>query len=333
MTNRLLAGLTLALTLSPVAAFANPPTRTQLCTSAVETASAKFAQCRLNAEAKFAKTLDGAKRSSALAKCSSILSIAFTKATITYGAACAVTESAAGFDSYLTQCSDDTTAAAGGASLPDYVGELASCNADLTTCQSDLAICQATLPAPLLKTGQTTSYGSGDDGDLQKGVALNYVDNGDGTITDTKTGLMWEKKSDDATINDKDNTYTWTSTSTAADGTVFTTFLAGLNAGSGFAGHTDWRLPNRRELDSIVNLENVNPAVSAAFNNNCGANSSGNAGCTVTTCSCTVPDFYWSSSTYAFDPQGAWGVFFFDGGNGAGSENFDFFVRAVRGGS
>ena len=37
-----------------------------------------------------------------------------------------------------------------------------------------------------------------------------FVDNGDGTITDTKTGLQWEKKSDDGTIHDQDDTYTWT---------------------------------------------------------------------------------------------------------------------------
>jgi hypothetical protein len=36
-----------------------------------------------------------------------------------------------------------------------------------------------------------------------------YVDNGDGTITDSKTGLMWEKLSDDGSIHDWDATYTW----------------------------------------------------------------------------------------------------------------------------
>lgn len=35
---------------------------------------------------------------------------------------------------------------------------------------------------------------AGQDGWLQKGLARSYTDNGDGTITDNKTGLMWEKK-------------------------------------------------------------------------------------------------------------------------------------------
>ena len=41
--------------------------------------------------------------------------------------------------------------------------------------------------------------GTGQDGDIQAGATLSYTDNGDGTITDNNTGLMWEKKSDDGT--------------------------------------------------------------------------------------------------------------------------------------
>jgi len=180
----------------------------------------------------------------------------------------------------------------------------------------------------LLKTGQTTSYGTGTDGNLQLGGARSYVDNLDGTVTDTKTGLMWEKKSDDGSIHDKDTLYTW---STGAPfnntGTAFTTFLAALNAAGGFAGHTDWRLPNRFELESIVNLQNFNPAVDSAFNNSCAA------ACTVTTCSCTVSSYYWSSSTYAGNTTSAWIVYFFDGGVYATSKTDSYYVRAVRGGS
>lgn len=251
--------------------------------------------------------------------------------------ACAATEPSSAFDAYLTQCSDDATAAAAGAGLPDYVGELASCNADLGSCNGDLAACEALPPARLLKTGQTTSYGAGSDGDLELGIAQGYLDNGDGTITDTKTGLAWEKKSDDGTIHDKDNTYSWSGASYGStnvlDGTAATTFLAALNAGAGFAGHTDWRLPNRKELESLANLEARNLATFPAFNTNCGANSSGNPGCTVTTCSCTVPGFYWSSSTYAGGPQSAWYVNFYDGNTDADVKYHTDYVRAVRGGS
>ncbi len=49
---------------------------------------------------------------------------------------------------------------------------------------------------PVPKTGMTTSYRTGDDGDLERGVALvtpRFTDNGDGTVTDNQTGLIWLK--------------------------------------------------------------------------------------------------------------------------------------------
>src|SRR5437867_7436106 len=73
---------------------------------------------------------------------------------------------------------------------------------------------------PLLATGQTTCWdsngnvipcaGTGQDGELRKGAPLAYVDNGDGTITDVNTGLMWEQLSHDGSVHDKDNQYTRT---------------------------------------------------------------------------------------------------------------------------
>jgi hypothetical protein len=348
------------------------PTPAQLCESAIELASAKYAQCRLNAESRFSKSLDAGKRTDTLARCSQNLTIAFARANYKYGVNCAVTESSSAFDEYLTQCSDDATAAAAGAALPDYVGDLASCNADmtscngdlttcngdlttcttnlgtaeadltacegdlstcngdLTACEGDLVACEAAPTAQLLKTGQTTSYGAGTDGDLELGVAQNYVDNGDGTITDTQTGLMWEKKSDDGTIHDKDNTYYWTAGppgDLGATGTAFTSFIATINGLGGFAGHTDWRLPNRRELESLVDIATHNPAVFPAFNTGCGS------GCTVLACSCTAALNYWSSSSGAYSPSGAWVVNFNGGLYDFDSKAMPFCVRAVRGGS
>jgi cysteine-rich repeat protein len=182
-----------------------------------------------------------------------------------------------------------------------------------------------------------------------------FADNGDGTITDTKTGLMWEKKDDAGDIHDKDNSYTWSSTGTAADGTAFTTFLATLNQ-TNFAGHHDWRLPSEdgqnppgtgpKELESIVETGASGCGsgalcIGAAFDTNWGKNSGGNGGCTVDgaggtpRCSCTQSATYWSAtgSTVPFPNILAWGVNFTDGTVlRKGPLDFARPVRAVRGG-
>jgi hypothetical protein len=166
-------------------------------------------------------------------------------------------------------------------------------------------------------TGQTTVYQTGDDGDVQAGATLDYTDNGDGTITDNNTRLQWAKKSSDGSIHDVGNTYTWED--------AFAVYVAGLNTAN-FAGHNDWRLANAKELQSIVNYQNVEPAVSAAFNTGCAAN------CTVTTCSCTAASNYWSSTTSTNDPTAAWVVNFNFGFVITVDKGGDQHVRAVRGG-
>mgnify|MGYP003339671132 CR=1 FL=1 len=108
---------------------------------------------------------------------------------------------------------------------------------------------------------------AGQDGRVQAGAAMSFQDNGDGTITDLNTGLVWEKLDDAGGIHDVTTTYTWPN--------AFAVKLAALNAGSGFAGHTDWRLPNRTELMTIVSFREVDPfecldlPVEPAFSTNC----------------------------------------------------------------
>ena len=149
--------------------------------------------------------------------------------------------------------------------------------------------------------------GTGQDGDVRAGATQSFQDNGDGTITDLNTRLVWEKLSDDGSIHDKDDTWDWTQASSVK--------IAALNTGPGFAGHTDWRLPNVRELVTLVDNEANFPSVPPAFRTNCGDNFSPNSGngCTVLTCSCTWPGTFWSSTTVPGYPDNAWTVFFDDG--------------------
>ena len=175
-------------------------------------------------------------------------------------------------------------------------------------------------PAPVPQTGQVTCWdsdgnvincaGTGQDGDIQAGVEWpdpRFTDNGDGTITDNLTGLIWLKDADcsNGTVN-------WAGALTFAN--TLNSEECGLTDGS-VAG--DWHLPNVRELFSLVDFENIKPALPTGnpFMNFRSAT-------------------YWSSTTDALSPGGAWNVGFFDGSAfDGGKGNVLGFVTAVRGGS
>ena len=144
---------------------------------------------------------------------------------------------------------------------------------------------------------------------------------GGGTVFDKLTGLEWEQKTDDGNIHDKDDRYTWSAGSSAADGTVFTVFLATLNAGC-FAGQCDWRLPTRAELQTIL-LEPHSCTTSPCIDEPVFGPTVGDA-----------TGFYWSSTTNPTGTGFAWGVHFANGAVGASVKSTDFngHVRAVRGG-
>lgn len=139
----------------------------------------------------------------------------------------------------------------------------------------------------LARTGQSTSYVSGDDGDVQKGVTITgsrFVDNHDGTILDTLTGLLWLK---DAGCLVASN---WTAALTAVN--QLATGHCGLSDGS-LAGQ--WKLPNSGELESLIDVSQSNPAISSGhpFANVSGA--------------------YWTSTTYRGVTTNAWVIRFTDG--------------------
>ena len=103
--------------------------------------------------------------------------------------------------------------------LPSAAGATASpalreCQSNLSTCENNLGSCNSDLSAgrsapKLPATGQTSSFVPGDDGVIQAGAPLSYTNNGDGTVTDNNTGLMWEKKTHDGTVHDKDNLHAY----------------------------------------------------------------------------------------------------------------------------
>jgi hypothetical protein len=129
-----------------------------------------------------------------------------------------------------------------------------------------------------------------------------FVNNGDSTVTDQSTGLTWEVKSDDDGDRDKDNTYTWEQA---------LAYCENLNLG----GHSDWRLPDLHELQSIVDYGNHYPAISLANFPNTPHDGS-----------------YWCSTTDPESNSKAWRINFWLGMTERGGKTAPYRVRAVRGG-
>lgn len=147
-------------------------------------------------------------------------------------------------------------------------------------------------------------------------------------VRDNVTGLVWENKTDDGGLRDADNTYTWYNPNANTNGGDPGTQNGGSCTGSAcdtyayakainakaLCGFTDWRLPSRGELHSLVDYGTDHPAIVSNYFAN------------------TPSDAFWSAS-----PAGcitcAWFVDF----NNYGYEVYSFkgnglAVRLVRGG-
>ena len=183
------------------------------------------------------------------------------------------------------------------------------------------------------KTGQTKCYtasiGSeedcpedtgtypGQDGDWQKGVTWpspRFTINSDGTVADNLTGLVWLENASCTAFFSGDttaqNNRSWSNALTAANS--LESGYCGLTDGS-IAG--DWRLPNVREMHSLIDLSQYDPALPT--NPFTGVQSS----------------YYWSSTTNAENTNEAWFVRLNDGYVNYGSKDGNtFYVWPVRGG-
>jgi len=161
--------------------------------------------------------------------------------------------------------------------------------------------------APVAKTGQAESATPGDDGDLEKGVLWpepRFIDNENGTVTDRLTGLVWLK---DANPCGKKK---W------AQAITFCNNLSSGRAGLRDASSPgDWRLPNIRELYSLVDFSQFNPAL-PSDNHFTKQQSS----------------LYWSSTVDIGSAAGAWLVNFYRGYVGVYYQAGEYYVHPVRSG-
>lgn len=150
------------------------------------------------------------------------------------------------------------------------------------------------------KTGSWTAYNT-----------ARFTANGDGTVTDNATGLMWVK--DPSLCGGGTYPNTWG----AALNTPATMKWAGAITNCEaltYATYTDWRMPNINELLSIVNYGRAdNQSSYAIFTNQ-------------------LQSFYWSSTTRSDTTPNAWGVYFTGGSTANVAKTNDFYVRPVRGG-
>lgn len=162
---------------------------------------------------------------------------------------------------------------------------------------------------------------------VSNGTGGSYIDNCNGTVTDSTTGLIWEKKTDDGGIHDMDNTYTWSMGDNSFNGTAKTLFLDGLNCQGAYVngcspwlGHADWHLPEIGDLSGLIDttVPNCDPP-------------DGSVACINPIFGPTAPETYVSATT-AVDPSAVQTVVAYYGLTSTTLKTNSRWVRAVRDG-
>jgi len=173
----------------------------------------------------------------------------------------------------------------------------------------------STYPANIWKTGQTTSYAAGDDGDMEMGVAWpnpRFTDKGNGTVADNLTGLIWTKDANapGPSACSPGTSRTWQD---ALD------YVACLNTNN-YLGYNDWRLPNRIELRNLIDYSNYAPPLQT--------------GHPFTGVQSYYDDWwyaYWSSTHSYYDENYTWSVGMFAGDVSLHNAMGSYYVWPVRG--
>jgi hypothetical protein len=170
--------------------------------------------------------------------------------------------------------------------------------------------------AKVPKTGITNCSTYGEDGCYKKGVPWSnprFTINGDKTVTDNLTGLMWTQSA------------FWIANQNWA-GAINSCVLLELGQ-NGCNTYTDWRLANINEMQSLLHRGYYNPALS---------NTAGTGQYVPNdpfySVHAEVVDYYWTSSTYAASVATAWTVTFWSGLVLLKDKEDDHYVWCVRGG-
>ncbi len=136
------------------------------------------------------------------------------------------------------------------------------------------------------------------------GLIPTYKNNGDGTVSDLNTGLMWQQNTADTdnsstiTIDDKLN---WQAAINYCAGLTFATF-------------SDWHLPDYFEFVSIVDYGRSAPALHPVFSE----------------VSYPLYPRYWTATQSIVYTTYAWQIYFGDGGDEHLGKIYEYFVRCVR---
>jgi hypothetical protein len=136
-------------------------------------------------------------------------------------------------------------------------------------------------------------------------------------VRDNVTGLIWEGKTDDGGIHDKDNTYRWGGKT--ALGSDYGTYYSDWNSlvdGSNnayFCGYNNWRVPTIVELQNLVHYGSRFPVIDTTYFPNT-----------------PLSDGFWSASPFSYFSSDGWFINFGSGYTGRSYRTNNLHVRLVR---